>query len=148
MKRVIHSMAGVAVAILLSPLVAEELDEPSGHTSDGAPITYKLSKHDYPRAGRATFWLDIKAERPHLTVTALCDLRKEKYGIGRFPLRQLKTTNEDRPLRFGVQCLSEDFVTDSLIRVVISDDATGKLIARIKVQLRDAIAADRSPDAT
>jgi hypothetical protein len=147
MKRIIPSMASVAAVIVVSVLVADEPKGPSSRTSDRAAITCELFKHEYTQAARTSFWLDITAERPRITVTAICDLRYEGHGIGRFPLRQTGSTKEDSPLRFRVQCLVDDFVTDSVIHVNVRDDATGKGISLITVKLRDAIMPDRSRNA-
>ncbi|MFN0198301.1 MAG: hypothetical protein ACKVT0_16255 [Planctomycetaceae bacterium] len=130
MKLLYRSFPSLGAAIIAAGLLVNGLggaDEvPSKPTSaDHNPVTYKLLKDDHGGGGTSSFRLHITVNRPGQVVTATCELRKDKRGVGRFPLRSIAPAKGGQPLRFDVLCLSDDYIADSQFVVSMPQEDGG-----------------------
>lgn len=101
-------------------------------------IQYRLTKLVYERAHRTTFWLEIDSKRKGLSAKAVCDLREDGTGVGRFPLEQITPQENPDALGFRISCLNDDFIEDTIIHVLIRDESTGETVHGARIRLKDA----------
>lgn len=141
MKLAKYIFPATAIFLLSTPISGS--DPESTIKSDNVAIQFRLTKLVYERAHRTTFWIEMKADRMGLGVSAVCDLRKDGVGVGRFPLEQVESKEEGNAVTFRISCLQDEFIEDTVVHVSVRDEATGKTIESNRLRLKDAESARR-----
>ncbi|TWT41302.1 hypothetical protein KOR42_48420 [Thalassoglobus neptunius] len=127
-----------ATAVFLLATTTSAADAESTIKSDNVTTQFRLTKLVYERAHRTTFWIEMESARKGLHVRGVCDLRKDGVGVGRFPLEQVGARQNTDATCFRISCLHDDFVEDTVVHVLVRDEATGKSIYGTKIRLKDA----------
>lgn len=141
MKLAKYFVSATAIFLLATPISAA--DSESTIKSGKAAIQFRLTKLVYERACKTTFWIEMQSEQKGLRVKAVCDLRKDGVGVGRFPLEQVSSRENADAVCFRIGCLHDDFVEDTVVHVLVRDEATGKTIESNRLRLKDAEPARR-----
>ncbi|MEZ6134471.1 MAG: hypothetical protein R3C53_06140 [Pirellulaceae bacterium] len=141
MKLAKYIVPATTIFLLATTISAD--DPKSTDKSKTAAIQFRLTKLVYERAHRTTFWIEMESEQKGLRVTAVCDLRKDGMGVGRFPLQQVESKEKCDAVTFRISCLHEDFIEDTVVHVLVRDEATGKTIESNRLRLKDAEPARR-----
>ena len=129
----------LSATTILLPATAIRAERPtSAETSGSEAIQFKLTEFVHRGAQRTTFRLHIEKKRQGLSVTAGCDLRRDGKGVGRFPLASVASVENPNTLSFRISCLHDDFVEDTIIHLLVRDEATGKSVDRARIRLTDA----------
>ena len=132
-----------ATAVFLLATTASAAEPKSTIKSDNVAIQLRLTKLIYERAHRTTFWIEMESEQGGRRVKAVCDLRNDGVGVGRFPLEQVASRENADAIWFRIGCLHNDFVEDTVVHLLVRDEAFGKTVEDATIRLKNAVPIGR-----